>query len=254
MKLSSRLLDFTWVTAAKPSTASSTAATTCPREVGCRRAARSRPRPSGGGWDPPAGDGSTAPGSAGASTPSDSSTGSARSERCVSSVRSVLWTWLVWPVRPIRFVMAGSRMEEVPADGRDVGEDPDAEDHDDARGQLAAHAELVTEVDDQRGDQDVGDEGDDEHLVVEDAVQEGAESPEDGIEGGHDRDRQVGVEPYRDSRLQQQPHEHAEQQADGRDHRRGPRARAPPPLRRPGGGGPPGLLFFRAGLQPRGGC
>jgi hypothetical protein len=35
---------------------------------------------------------------------------------------------------------------------RDVGEDPDAEDDDDAGGQLAADPELVAEVDDRRGD------------------------------------------------------------------------------------------------------
>ena len=51
----------------------------------------------------------------------------------------------------------------------DVGEDPDAEHDDDAGRQLAADAELVAEVDDRGGDHDVGDERDDEHLVVEDA-------------------------------------------------------------------------------------
>ena len=48
------------------------------------------------------------------------------------------------------WVIAGSRVEDVPADRGDVGEDPDAEHHDHAGGQLAADAELVAEVDDQR--------------------------------------------------------------------------------------------------------
>ena len=45
-----------------------------------------------------------------------------------------------------------------------------------------------------RGDQHVADERDDEDLVVEDAVEEGAEGAEDGVERRDDRDRQVGLQ------------------------------------------------------------
>src|SRR5439155_3171580 len=52
---------------------------------------------------------------------------------------------------------ARSCAEEVPTDGGGVGEDADAEDDHDARGQLAADAELVADEHDQSGDEDVGD-------------------------------------------------------------------------------------------------
>src|SRR5690348_15153262 len=48
-----------------------------------------------------------------------------------------------------------SGTEHPPSDRRGVAEDPDPEDDDHGRRQLASDAELVAEVDDQRGDQDV---------------------------------------------------------------------------------------------------
>ena len=72
-----------------------------------------------------------------------------------------------------------------------------AEDDDHARGQLGAHAELVAEEHDQRGDQHVGDERDDEHPVVEDPVEGSARRAEHGVERGDDGDRQVRLQPQR---------------------------------------------------------
>src|SRR4051812_48343874 len=48
-----------------------------------------------------------------------------------------------------------SGMEHVPPDRCHVGEDADPEHHDDAGGELATDAQLVAEVDDQRGDEHV---------------------------------------------------------------------------------------------------
>ena len=84
--------------------------------------------------------------------------------------------------------------------------------------QLGADAELVAEVDDRRGDDDVADEGDDEDLVVEDAVEVGAQATEDGVEGGHHRDRQVVLEAERHVGGEDQPGDDAEQQAQRSDH------------------------------------
>src|SRR4051812_4052000 len=74
-----------------------------------------------------------------------------------------------------------SGMEDVPPDLGDVGEDPDPQHHDHAGRQLAADAQLVAQVDDGSGDHDVGEEGHDEHLVVEDPFEVGAERAEDGV-------------------------------------------------------------------------
>jgi hypothetical protein len=83
----------------------------------------------------------------------------------------------------------------VAPDGGDVGEDADAQHDDHAGGQLRADAELVAEVDDQRGDEHVGEERDREDLVVEDPVEERAQRAEDGVQRRHHRDRQVGLHP-----------------------------------------------------------
>jgi len=82
----------------------------------------------------------------------------------------------------------------VPADRGGVAEDADPQHDDDGGGQLRADAQLVTEEHDQRGDDDVRHEGDHEHLGVEDPVEPRAEAAEHGIEGGDDRDRQVGLQ------------------------------------------------------------
>src|SRR5688572_15825919 len=103
----------TWTTAAKPTTASSTATTTWLRR-GWSSAARRRSR----------------------------------------------------PLSPRPGVGSSSGMEQVPSDRGDVGEDPDPEHDDHAGRELAAHAELVAEVDDGRGDHHVAEERDHEDLVV----------------------------------------------------------------------------------------
>src|SRR4051794_13202222 len=172
---SSRPFACTWVTAAKPSTASSRATVICARDPGRRSAVSSRVRPSGVG-----------------------------SPGVGSGVRSG--------------VVSG--MEDVPPDRGHVGEDPDAEHHDHPGGELSADAELVTEVDDQRRDQHVRDERHHEDLVVEDPVEEGAQRTEDGVQGGHHRDREVRLEPHRDVRLEEQSEEDAGEQAEGGDHGR----------------------------------
>ena len=58
----------------------------------------------------------------------------------------------------------------------------------------------------------------DEHLVVEDAVEHGADGAEHGVEGGDDGDRQVGLQPHRHRRVQEEPDDEADEQAEGRDH------------------------------------
>jgi len=116
-------------------------------------------------------------------------------------------------------------MEKMATDGRDVGEDPDAEHDDDPRRQLTSHAKLVTEVDDECGDQDVGDEGDDEHLVVEDAVEERSPASEDGIERRHDGDRQIGLERFGDRGFEEESSQDADEQPHDGNHR-GPRGSA----------------------------
>ena len=52
----------------------------------------------------------------------------------------------------------------MPANRRRVGEDPDPEDDDDSGGQLRAHAELVPQVDDECGDEHVGEDYEDDDL------------------------------------------------------------------------------------------
>jgi hypothetical protein len=102
-------------------------------------------------------------------------------------------------------------MEDVPSDRGDVGEDPDAEDDDDAGRELSADAQLVAQEDDRGGDDDVAHERDDEDLVVEDPVEEGAEAAEDGVERRDDGDRQVGLQPERDVWLEDHPQHDADQ-------------------------------------------
>ena len=68
-------------------------------------------------------------------------------------------------------VVFGCSCAEQPASqGGRVAEDPDTEHHDDRGGQLGADPELVTDVDDQCGNQHVEYERDDEHLRVEDSA------------------------------------------------------------------------------------
>ena len=90
------------------------------------------------------------------------------------------------------------------ADRGDIAEDADTEhDHDTGR-QLGADAELVTEEDDEGGDDHIGEEGDDEDLVVEDPVEDRPDPAEDRVQGGDDGDRQVGLRPQRDGGVEDQ--------------------------------------------------
>ena len=68
------------------------------------------------------------------------------------------------------------------------------------------------------GDDDVGHEGDDEDLRVEDAVQPGAEAAEDGVQGRDDGDRQVGLQPERDGRVEEEAEQDAGRESEDRDH------------------------------------
>src|SRR4029078_11461443 len=106
-----------------------------------------------------------------------------------------------------------SAMEYAPPDRGDVGEEPDAEDDDHPGRELSADAELVAEVDDGGRDHDVGEEGDDEDLVVEDPFQGGAEGAAHGVEGGDDGDREVGVESRRDVRREDQAEDDAREKS-----------------------------------------
>src|SRR6478735_6875419 len=177
--------------AANPSAARRTPTTTCALE-GRKTASRSR-------WSPGSSGGVAAAGRGSASGVTGSSPG--------GPARRGGASW--WTL---------SGMEHVPPDLRHVGEDADAEDDDHAGRQLASDAELVAEVDDRRRDHDVADERDDEDLVVEDALEIGAERPEDGVEGRHDRDREVGVEAGRHVRGEDQPEDDADEESDGGDH------------------------------------
>src|SRR5262245_53688968 len=95
--------------------------------------------------------------------------------------------------------------EQVAADGRDVAEDADTEHDHHAGGELPAHPELVAQVHDERGDEHVGDERDDELLVVEDAVEFRAYSAEDRVQRGDHGDGQVRLEGHRYGRLEYEP-------------------------------------------------
>src|SRR4051794_31262330 len=111
-----------------------------------------------------------------------------------------------------------SGMEQVPPDGGDVGEDADTEHHDDTGRQLAANAELVAEVDDGSGDHHVAQEGHHEDAVVEDPVEVGAQPAEHGVEGGDDRDGQVGLQPEGHVGLEHDTEDDADHQPERGDH------------------------------------
>lgn len=103
----------------------------------------------------------------------------------------------------------------MPSDRRRIGENTDAEYDDDAGGKLAADTELITEEDDQRGDEHVGDEGDDEDFVVEDTVEDRAQCAEYCVEGGNNGDRQVRLQPHGNCRMDHD----AEYDSDGESER-----------------------------------
>ena len=65
---------------------------------------------------------------------------------------------------------------------------------------------------------DVADEGDDEDLVVEDAVEVGAQGAEDRIEGGDDRDREVRLQAEGNVGLDHEPEQDADEQTENCDH------------------------------------
>src|SRR5215208_6143688 len=120
-------------------------------------------------------------------------------------------------------------MEDVPPDLSDVGEDPDAEHHDDSRGELAADTQLVAQVDDGGRDHDVGEERDDEDLVVEDPLEVGTQRAENGVQGCHDGDRQVRVQPGRYVGREDEPEDDAQEKSQCRDHDPLPVCVRPPP-------------------------
>src|SRR5665647_1385292 len=133
--------------------------------------------------------------------------------------------WLWWPAvepsgpvaarrscpRPCRARseggLSGSCAKQVSADGGHVGEDPDAQNDDHAGRQLRANAQLIPEEDDEGGDDHVGQERDDKHLVVEDAVENGAHAAEDRVERGYHGDGQI--------RLQREGHRGVQEEAGG---------------------------------------
>ena len=92
---------------------------------------------------------------------------------------------------------AGRRscVEEVAADRGDVGEVRTPSTTTTPVEELAADTELVTEEDDERRHDHVGEERHDEDLVVEDAVEDGPDAAEDRVEGGDDGDGEVGLQP-----------------------------------------------------------
>src|SRR5262245_35516534 len=115
------------------------------------------------------------------------------------------------------------RAEQVPADSRHVAEDAYAQDHHDAGGQLPADAELVAEPHDQAGDEDVGDERDDELLVVEDSVELRAYAAEDRVQRGDHRDGQVRLQRGRDGGVQDDPEDDPGDEGEDGNH-------LPPPV------------------------
>jgi hypothetical protein len=97
-------------------------------------------------------------------------------------------------------------------------EDADAEHDDNGCGKLAAHAHVVAEEDDQGGDHDIGDERHDEHALVEDPLEPGAQGAEDRVEGGDQRDGQVGLQPSGSGGLEHQPEHEPHDQGERGDH------------------------------------
>src|SRR5215213_7706409 len=92
-------------------------------------------------------------------------------------IRMATTTWVSFGLRN------ASSTEDPPADRCGVGEDADAEHHDDAGRQLRTHAQLVAEVDHERGDHDVRDERHDEDPVVETPFAQRTERTDDRVEG-----------------------------------------------------------------------
>ena len=82
----------------------------------------------------------------------------------------------------------------------------------------APDPQLVAEEHDQRGHDDVGQERHDEDLVVEDPVEHGAQAAEDGVERGHDGDRQVGLDHRRHLGPDQQSDHDSDDEAQYGDH------------------------------------
>ena len=69
-----------------------------------------------------------------------------------------------------------------------------------------------------RRDDDVRQERDDEDLVVEDAVEDRAHRAEHGVQSGDDGDGQVGLQPHRHGRVQEQADGEADQEAERGNH------------------------------------
>src|SRR5690625_7869946 len=114
----------------------------------------------------------------------------------------------------------------MPPDARDVGEDPYSQHDDDGRRELTTDTELVAEEHDERSDQHIGDEGDDEDLVVEDPLHRRSYPTEDRVQGSDDGDGQIRLQPDRDVDVEQQPDHDSGEQTENRNHVADPRTLA----------------------------
>ena len=103
-----------------------------------------------------------------------------------------------------------SCVEQVPADGGDVGEDPHAEDDDHTGRELGADPELVAEEDDEGRDETLERNETTKTLSSKMPSRMARTRAEDGVERGDDGDGQVGLQPHRHGRLQEQADDDAE--------------------------------------------
>src|SRR3984957_18102890 len=114
----------------------------------------------------------------------------------------------VYPLRP----------EESASQRRGVAEDADAQHDDDRRRQLCPDAQLVADVDDQCRDQHVEDERHHEDLRVENPFQVCPQPAEHRVEGGDDRDRQIGLDGLRNAGMKDQAQHDTDGQRCDTDH------------------------------------
>ena len=84
--------------------------------------------------------------------------------------------------------------------------------------ELRADSELITEEDDEGRHDDVGQERDDEDLVVEDPVENSANGAEDCVQGRDDSDREVRLKPHRYGWVEQQADRQPYQESEGWNH------------------------------------
>src|ERR1700738_4701468 len=172
-------------------------------------------------------------------------------------------SWRPWCAESGSCAFICSRSEQLAPQGRGVPEDPDAQHDDDCGRQLRAYAELIPEVHDQGGDQDIEHKRYDEDLGVEDPVKVRAQAAEHRVERRHHGDRQVRLHHFRHAGMKHQPQYDAHDQRRDTDHASPPtligavsssrkRSSVPFPLRASAHRSPIGLAYFTSRPPPAG--